>query len=358
MTVGGARMKKARSLHSGAVAVGSFTSCRTASAQFFDVTEKSKQDQQADLNMPPEVDLADVLEADTFLLTGEHGNIWYQHRSSTLFVTFDNLATLDDPYPRRPWMYERVEMLDYSILGVQTFRKDWFRQPTSSAQITALVEQGFFDQFERVVFIGASMGAFAALNFAPLVHGAWVLVFSPQSTMNQTIAPFEKRFKYAVRRSNWDSMPFLDAAAAVPYIPKIAMFYDPLETEDKKHATRLSGPNVQHLAIPNATHQAIRLVVKCDALPQMMREFAETGKLGSEFYGNMRARKDIRSWRRAMVENLEKREHPKLLLKACRYMLAQKNYLFAKSALQRLEMTHPDLAGQANDLVRTRMNRA
>ncbi len=294
--------------------------------------------------LPPSLTLNKAQGADEFLLEGEHGNLWFEYRSPTLFVTFDNLATLDDPYPRLPWMYARTETLNYSVLGVQTFRKDWFRQPTSSAQIAALAGTGFFDRFDRVVFMGASMGAFAALNFAPLVQGAWVLTFSPQSTMNQTIAPFEKRFQYSVKRSNWEGMPFLDAAAAVPYIPKIAMFYDPLEMEDKCHAARLDGPNVQHLAFPCATHQAIRLVVKCDALPQMMQEFAETGVLGPKFFTRMRARKNVRSWRRALVNQLENRNHPALVARACDLMLAEKNYAFAAEAKRRVMEQHPELA--------------
>lgn len=306
------------------------------------------------IDMPPSVGLDQVHDSDHFLLEGTHGNLWFKYRSPTLFVTFDNLATLDDPYPRMPWMYDRVEKLSYSILGVQSFQKDWFRQPSSPEQIASLAAQGFFSRFDRIVFMGASMGAFGALNFAPFVPGAWVLAFSPQSTMNRTIAPFEKRFQYAVKRSNWDSMPFLDAAAAVPYIPKIAMLYDPLEMEDFKHAARLDGPNVQRLAVPGSTHQAIRLVVKSDALPQMMREFAETGRLGAEFRQNMQARKQVRSWRRALVQQLENRNHPKLLFQVCVSFLAEKNYAFATEAKNKVLAEHPHLASLDQEQIKNK----
>ena len=162
--------------------------------------------------------------------------------------------------------------------------------------------------------------------------------------MNRRIAPFERRFQYAVRNSDWDGMPFLDAAAAIPYIPRVAMFYDPLETEDKGHAARLDAPHVQHLAFPGSTHQAIRLVVKCDALPEMMREFAETGQLGPAFFQRMRARKGVRSWRRALLANLEKRNHPALALRASEIMLAEKHYAFAEATRQTLLERHPELA--------------
>jgi hypothetical protein len=85
------------------------------------------------IDLPPSVGLDEVYDSDYFLLEGEHGNLWFEYRSPTLFVTFDNLATLDDPYPRMPWMYERVEMLGYSILGVQSFRKGSFPALTASS---------------------------------------------------------------------------------------------------------------------------------------------------------------------------------------------------------------------------------
>jgi len=302
------------------------------------------------VTLPPSIEIDDILDQPEFLLEGEHGNIWHEHRSSTLFVTFDNLATLDDPYPRLPWMHSRVKALGYSLLGVQSFRKDWFRHPTSPAQICALEKRGFFKKYDRIVFLGASMGAFAALNFAPLVPEVWVLAFSPQSTMNKTIAPFENRFQYAVKRSNWEGMPFLDAAAAMPYIRQCALFYDPYEPIDKAHAERLRGDNVQMLACSNSTHQAIRQVVKSNALPEMMQEFAETGRLGPGFWKRMRARKASRPYRRALIETLKRRNHPKLLLRACNFMLSEKDYKFAREARSQVLEEHPELKAYDKEL--------
>ena len=41
-----------------------------------------------------------------------------------------------------------------------------------------LVAEGFFDRFDKVLFVGASMGGFGALNYASVVPGATVLAFS------------------------------------------------------------------------------------------------------------------------------------------------------------------------------------
>lgn len=298
------------------------------------------------LVLPPVVGLDAVLDADYFLLPGAESNLWFEHRSRVLYVTFDNLATLDDPYPRLPWMHARIKGLGYSLLGVQSFRKDWYRQATAPAMIAALAKAGFFARFDTVVMVGASMGGFAALNFAPLIPGARVLAFSPQSTMSKTIAPFERRFGFSVDRSNWTDMPFLDAAAAVPYLAQAMIVYDPFVPEDRAHAARLAGANVTLVKCGHASHQAIRLVVKCDALSGLLRDFAETGAVGAEFWSKMRARRGLRSWRRTLVEDVARSQHPRLTLRLCDHLLAEEPYLFATRARRDVLERYPALASK------------
>ncbi len=295
-------------------------------------------------DLPATCHIDEVMRRDHFLLEGAEGNLWYEQRSlRVLFVTFDNLATLDDPYPRLPWMHSRVTALGYSLLGVQSFAKDWFRQATAPDFIRALQAVGFFARFETVVFVGASMGAFAALNFATLVPGARVLAFSPQSTMSQKICPFETRFGYAVRRSNWTDPTFLDAADAVAHLAHAVILFDPFVPEDRAHAARLTGPNITQIKADHFTHQAIRVVIKCDALPEMFAEYAETGRLGADFWRRLRARKALRVWRRAFMESLVRRGQPRRILRAANAMLRDERYLFAAVARDAVLKAHPEL---------------
>jgi pimeloyl-ACP methyl ester carboxylesterase len=296
------------------------------------------------VDLPPKATVDQAVTSDHCLIEGAEANLWFEYRSRVLYVTFDNLATLDDPYPRLPWMHARIKALGYSLLGVQSFRKDWYRQATAPALIAALVQAGFFQRFDTVVMVGASMGGFAALNFAPLVPGARVLAFSPQSTMSRSIAPFEKRFGFSVDRSNWTDMPFLDAAAAVPYIAQAMILYDPFVPEDRAHVARMSGPNVTLVKTDHASHQAIRLVVKCDALSDLLRAYAETGGVPRDFWAKMRVRRGLRSWRRTFVEDLARTAHPRLTLRICDRMLAEENYLFAARARREVLARYPDLA--------------
>lgn len=265
--------------------------------------------------------LDDAARAQRFLVQGEHANLWFEGGGDALVVSFDNLATIDEGWPRGPWAWARLQPLGHSVLGVQSHAKDWFRQPTAPALLRGLEERGFFRRFRRVVLTGASMGGFAALNFAPLIPEARVLAFSPQSTMNKGIAPFEQRFPYAVKRSNWEGMPFLDAAAAVPYIRHAVVVYDPFVSEDRAHAARLAGPNVQLLRVPFGTHEAIRVVLKSGTFPLLIDRLVEADEIGPAFWAAYRARRGVPKWQRALLAAAANRGRHALVVRAAEAML-------------------------------------
>ena len=274
------------------------------------------------LDVPPEMGLDDGAGARRFLIRGDHANLWFEGgRGDALVVSFDNLATIDEGWPRGPWAWKRLEPLGHSVLGVQSHAKDWFRQPTAPAMIRGLEERGFFRRFRRVVLTGASMGGFAALNFAPLMPAARVLAFSPQSTMNKVIAPFEQRFPFAVKKSNWEGMPFLDAAAAVPYLRRAVVVYDPFVPEDRAHAARLAGPNVQLLRVPFTTHEAIRVILKSGTFPILVNRMVEADEIGTEFWAAYRARRHVTKWQRAVLAAASNRGRHALVMLAAEGML-------------------------------------
>ena len=284
---------------------------------------------------PPELSAEDALTASRFRMSGEHAGLWFEGRGDVLIVSFDNLATVDEGWPRAPWMDWRLATLGYSVLGVQSHAKDWFRAPTAPALLKQLQDLGFFERFRKVVLMGASMGAFAALNYAPLIPGSTVLAFSPQSTMNKTIAPFEKRFPFSVRKSNWEGMPFLDAAAAIPYIHRVVMLYDPFVPEDKAHAARMSGPNVEQLKIRHATHEAIRVVLKSDAFYPLLQGVVESDGASPAFWRAYRGRRDVRKWLRAFIERLDGTGRPALTLAAGTRILTIKDMAVVERAVKR-----------------------
>ncbi len=285
----------------------------------------------AGLVLPPLLPLADAGPAADFRVEGGTGWLWFERRSDVLLVSFDNLATLDHPYPRLPWLHRHAQEMGYSLLGVQSQAKDWFRTPAIPQMLRDLQGAGFFDAFSSIVFIGASMGGFAALTLATLVPRARVLAFSPQSTMNRKIAPFEGRFGWAVRRTDWNTPAFLDAMETLPQVAAASILFDPFVPEDKAHARRLAAPNVQMVPLGHATHEAVRVVLKSGALQPMIREFAETGRVGPVFRAAMRDRRTVRKWARAFVAAVVATGKPRRIL-AVADTLRDKDYLFVEQA--------------------------
>ncbi len=256
-----------------------------------------------------------------FLKRGQGANLWFEPGSDVLIISFDNLATIYEGWPRGPWMHRRLLPLGYSVLGVQSHAKDWFRGPAAPQMLRDLTAQGFFDGFSRIVMIGASMGGFAALNFAPLVPRARVIALSAQSTMNKDIAPYEARFPFAVRKSNWSEPAFLDAALAIPAIPAVALLFDPTCAEDRQHAARMAGANVQAMCLPHATHEAVRVVIKSGALAVLLDQMVKGDHVALEFWQAYRGRKSVPKWQRALLSAALERGHPRLVGRAAAQIL-------------------------------------
>lgn len=273
------------------------------------------------LVMAPKMDLDAAAGANRFVVMRDHANLWFEGRSNVLMVTFDNLATIDEGWPRGPWLDRHLKSLGYSVLGVQSHAKDWFRQPSAPALLQGLADRGFFARFDKVLLIGASMGGFAAISFAPLIPGASVLAFSPQSTMNRRIAPFEARFRHSVRQTNWTAKAYQDAALAIPNLRKLTLIYDPFVPEDRAHALRLTGPNVTQLRTPHCTHDTVRVILKSGMMAALIRNLVETDAAGPSFWPALRARRSVAKWQKALLAEATRRKHPRLVVQAATAIL-------------------------------------
>ncbi len=287
---------------------------------------------------PPEADdAASAAAMPAFLLRGGLVDAWFQRRGETLLVTFDNLASIGEYDPPQPWLMALSERLGLSVLGILASRKDWYRNPDAPALIAALRDAGLFDGFRRVLFIGTSMGGYAALAFSSIVPQAAVLAFSPQSTLSRRIAPFDLRYRYGQRRWDWSTPEFLDAAASVS-TAEVWLAYDPFVPEDCAHARRICGPNVRHIPLSHLGHRAIREVKAAGLLDDLIADIAFDRFQPSAFARALRACRSDPGWQRQMLGHAERLGHYSLALTAARKLAADHPDLrFPKRAVARLE---------------------
>jgi hypothetical protein len=94
------------------------------------------------------------------------------------------------------------------------------------------------------------------------------------------------------------------------------LVYDPFVPEDRAHAARLSGPNVQLLRVPFCTHEAIRVLIKSGALQGLIEELVAGDTVGAQFWTDFRARKSVPKWQKSLLGQAVARGHRRLAVQA------------------------------------------
>ena len=230
-----------------------------------------------------------------------------------LVVGFDNLASVND-LPRRVFGQPLIRGQGWGALGILVKRKDWFRDAALFDALERIAADGLFRSYPEVSFYGASMGGFAALTFCRLSPGATVLAFAPQSTLAPDLAPFENRYRFVRRFTDW-SGPYRDAAEGVSTARTVQIVYDPTIPQDAAHASRIAGPNVQLLPCAHLTHKVPPALRRMN----LLKEVTLAGLHGSldrdSFARMMRGRRNSIPWTVAMLEHAAAHGHARLALR-------------------------------------------
>lgn len=251
-------------------------------------------------------------ECEGFYTRLKHHAVVCIHRDpKRLAVTFDNLSSVNDTSPdREPWGYKFVRENGYSHLSVMARRKDWYRDPQLIAYLERLSADGFFEAFDKVIFAGTSMGGFAALAFASLSPGATVISFSPQTTLEPAIVPWEARFSIG-RKRDW-SLPYSDCAFEIDGVGKAIVLFDPFFEPDRRHAERLEGDKLMLLKTWGSGHFSPVFLRRAGLLKPVMQHAFDDTLTPEIFYRMFRARRLLPWYRNSMIDNLNARGHEKL----------------------------------------------
>ncbi len=240
-----------------------------------------------------------------------HAVVCIRRDPKRLAVTFDNLSSVNDTsIDREPWAYRFVRNNGYTHLSVMARRKDWYRDRQLISYLEELAADGFFAAFERVIFSGTSMGGFAALAFASISPGATVVSFSPQTTLEEALVPWERRFSIG-RSRDW-SLPYSDCAFEIDRVSKAFVLFDPFYEPDRRHAARLEGDNVILLKTWCSGHYSPAFLRRAGLLKPIMQHAFEDTLRPDVFYHLLRARRTLPWYRKSLIENLEQRGHYEL----------------------------------------------
>lgn len=267
-------------------------------------------------------------------------------RGKVLVVTFDNLdIAMDKREDRRPWGFAFIEKQGWSMLGVMAAGWTWYRDPWVAAEFDRLAAEGFFAQFDRVVFYGASMGGYAAAAFSAACPGADVVAFSPQSTLDKRLVPWERRY-----RSAWGfdyGGPYGDAAQALRAARQAVLFYDPYAPLDRGHIERMRGANVLELRAPLLGHRLGSSLQQMGILSEVTRLALEGHLTEAEFYRLLKARKTLPRYQKELFDRALAKGHVTLARRLARYVLLRGGHRALRKTLAALEAVEDAETGPA-----------
>jgi hypothetical protein len=271
--------------------------------------------------------LRDIGERDGYFssLGRKHAAIFVERAHTTLFVSFETLFGIRSASESGlPIGFDVSENHNWSHLTLIAKEQDWFRDRTVYEYFDRLVDYGFFEEFDTVIFYGAGMCGYAAASFSVAAPGATVVLVSPQATLDRTLSQWDTRFPISRRMdftSRYGYAPDMLEAAGDAFV-----IYDPDEIEDAMHASLFRGSNVQHHRYRRGSAGAIDADLRAMALISHLVSFAATGDLSAERLGNlMRRRKRHVPYLRALLARVLAEERPALTAKLCRAVLASQS---------------------------------
>ncbi len=250
---------------------------------------------------------------------GPAHHAFYHAGGARLLVSFELLPVLVDEQERSTLLgRELAEGTGCSHLAILAHRADWFRSSDVHAFFDELTDEGFFDEFDQVVFYGAGIGGYAAAACSVAAPGATVIVISPQATLDPRIAEWDPRFISARRLSFTDRYGYapemLDAAQ------RAFLFYDPEEEFDAMHAALFHRPHVERIRLRHLGRAPEPHLMEMDILRPMIHS-ALQGRLSlHEIHRLWRARQQYPFYLRRLMAHLEDEDRLLLAQRLCRFV--------------------------------------
>lgn len=241
----------------------------------------------------------------------------------TLLVSFESFQDIAAGSERaQPLGWEMARALGWSHLCLVSDGQTWYRDNRVYGFFDRLVDDGFFEDFDQVIFYGAGAGGYAAAAFSVAAPGARVVALQPQATLDPRVAEWDDRFLH-MRRTAFDDRygyapDMLDAAQAAYVI------YDPEIELDAMHAALFTRPNVTKFRMRFLGGRLERSLQEMQLLYRILAQ-CSAGKLRRLNLARLyRARRDHVPYLKTVVARLETRQRPYLVALAAQNVLARR----------------------------------
>lgn len=233
-------------------------------------------------------------------------------RGDTLLVCFETVQEIRNRTETcSPIGWHLAGQSNWSHLSMISDGDTWFRDDAVYAAMDDLIDDGFFDAFDKVIFYGAGPCGYAAAAYSVAAPGAHVLALQPQATLDPAVASWDKRYANQRRldfRDRYGYAPHMLDACAEAFI-----LYDPLQEYDAMHAALFKQPGVTTLRLPHMGDALERDLLAMNLLAPLLRK-AANGTLDQLTFAKLyRARRTHPPYLRRLMANLDAEGHDHLV---------------------------------------------
>jgi hypothetical protein len=265
----------------------------------------------------------ELADADGYaeLLGDRHAAIFIENRP-TLLVSFENYDTIRAISPEfQPIGWQLARALGWSHLCLACKGDTWFREKRVYGYFDRLVDDGFFEEFDQVIFYGAGSCGYAAAAFSVAAPGARVLTVQPQATLDPRITEWDHRFAY-MRRTDFTTRygfapDMLDAAS------EAFVLYDPEIEMDAMHSALFTRPNVTRFRMRFMGNRLERGLIRINILLRILAQLS-AGKLNERSLAQLyRARRTDVPYLKQTLSRLEDDGRLYLTARLAQYVLGR-----------------------------------
>ncbi len=276
-----------------------------------------------------------------------HAAVFVDRSQEVLFVCFETMVGVrSQSETGLPLGFDVCEQKGWSHLTVLALGETWYRDRHVYGYFDRLVDEGFFEDFDRVLFYGAGMCGYAAAAFSVVAPGATVISVAPQATLERGLTTWDARFGHTRKMdftSRYGFAPDMLEAAEAAFV-----IYDPGETEDAMHAAMFRGANIHRFGYRRGGAAGIDADLRKLGMVSALGEQAAAEKLDrTAFAGVMRARRQSIQYLRSVLGRLMRDKRHYLAAVFCRAVLKRHSLPRFQQAL---DMAQAELKASGRDL--------
>lgn len=271
-----------------------------------------------------------------FQQLGEDHGALFVDEGTTLLVTFESTEEIRARGgSQMPMGFEIARGKGWSHLCIIARSPDWYRDPAIWGYFDRLVDDAFFEDFDRVVFYGAGPAGYAAAAYSVAAPEARVLLVAPHATLRPDLAGWDGRYPQARRldfTTRYGFAPDMTEGAG-----EVWLLHDPLRPLDAMHAALFARPHVHRLRLRHLGPQGNAELLRMGLLRPLIEAACEGELSESLIFGLWRRRRRMLTWFARLLSRTEATGRPQLTTIAARHALAVQDHPRLRRILARAE---------------------